>query len=89
VQGQLNEMEKPVKNSKVLVLGLTYKPDIADDRQTPARSVIRWLMSCGARVQAHGPHLKSFEVDGADRRGIDLAQDLEPELLEAENVDQL
>jgi UDP-N-acetyl-D-glucosamine dehydrogenase len=41
VQGQLNEMEKPVKNSKVLVLGLTYKPDIADDPETLARPVIR------------------------------------------------
>ena len=83
VQGQLNEMEKPVKNSKVLVLGLTYKPNIADDRETPARPVIRGLLSRGARVQAHDPHLKSFEVDGVE---IDLAQDLDQALRDADIV---
>ena len=83
VQGQLNEMEKPVKNSKVLVLGLTYKPNIADDRETPARPVIRGLMSRGARVQAHDPHLKSFEVDGVE---IDMAQDLDQALRDADIV---
>jgi UDP-N-acetyl-D-mannosaminuronate dehydrogenase len=83
VQGQLNEMEKPVKNSKVLVLGLTYKPDIADDRETPARPVIRGLLSRGARVQAHDPHLDRFDVDGVD---IDLAQDLEQAIRDADIV---
>lgn len=83
VQELLNEHEKPVKNSRVLVLGLTYKPDIADDRETPARPVIRGFLSRGARVIGHDPHLSEFEVDG---RCIEMAGELEAECAAADVV---
>ena len=64
LQDLLNRHRKPVNGSTVLVLGLTYKPDIADDRETPARGVITDLLALGADVVGHDPHLDRFEVDG-------------------------
>ena len=77
VQETLNEVTKPVRGSRVVVLGLTYKPDIADDRETPATAVIRNLRRLGADVVAHDPYLSSFEVDGAP---VAMVDDLTTEL---------
>ncbi len=77
VQEVLNEVSKPVRGSRVLVLGLTYKPDIADDRETPATAVIRNLRRLGADVAAHDPHLDSFAVDG---QAVAMVDDLTAEL---------
>lgn len=64
VQDLLNTQAKAVRGSRVLLLGLTYKPDIADDRETPARQVVRGFRRLGADVVGHDPHLEAFEVDG-------------------------
>lgn len=77
VQNSLNEASKPTKGSRVLLLGLTYKPDIADDRETPARDVVRALRSLGADLVGHDPHLETFDVDGVSvAMSTDLAHDL-------------
>jgi nucleotide sugar dehydrogenase len=83
VQETLNEVSKPMRGSTVFVLGLTYKPDIADDRETPATAVIRNLRRLGVVVIAHDPFLDSFAVDNepvemsdemtANLRSCDLA----------------
>ena len=77
VQEVLNEVRKPVRGSRVLLLGLTYKADIADDRETPASAIIRHLWRLGADVVADDPHLDSFEVDGAP---VTMSTDLDAEL---------
>lgn len=64
VQETLNEVSKPVRGSRVLLLGLTYKADIADDRETPARAIVRHFRRLGADVVGHDPHLAAFVVDG-------------------------
>ena len=64
VQDALNVAGLPVNGSRVLLLGLTYKANIADDRETPARAVVRHLRELGADLVAHDPHLESFDVDG-------------------------
>lgn len=64
IQDLLNSREKAVKGSRVLLLGLTYKPDISDDRETPARDVVRHLRRLGATVIGCDPHVSSFVVDG-------------------------
>ncbi len=64
IQNLLNSRQKAVKGSKVLLLGLTYKPDISDDRETPARDVVRHLRRLGAEVVGCDPHVSSFVVDG-------------------------
>ena len=77
LQEVLNEVSKPVRGSRVVVLGLTYKPDIADDRETPATAVIRNLRRLGADVAAHDPYLDSFSVDD---QAVAMVDDLTAEL---------
>jgi UDP-N-acetyl-D-glucosamine dehydrogenase len=64
VQAALNELGKPVKNSHVLVLGVAYKPDIDDLRESPALDVIHLLQQKGAIVQYHDPYIPHFKHDG-------------------------
>jgi len=53
----LNEQGKPMKDARVLVLGLAYKPDIDDPRESPAFEIIELLMERGAEVSYHDPHI--------------------------------
>jgi UDP-N-acetyl-D-glucosamine dehydrogenase len=53
----LNERGKPVNRSKVLVLGLAYKPNIDDPRESPAFEIIDRLLGLGAEVSYHDPHI--------------------------------
>jgi len=64
IQDLLNSRQKAVNGSRVLLLGLTYKPDISDDRETPARDVVRHLRRLGAEVVGCDPHVGTFDVDG-------------------------
>jgi UDP-N-acetyl-D-glucosamine dehydrogenase len=45
----------------VLVLGVAYKPDIADSRETPAEKLIHLLRNAGADVSYHDPHVPEFD----------------------------
>ncbi len=53
----LNERERSVKNAKVLVLGLAYKKDVDDPRESPAFELIDHLLHLGALVSYHDPHI--------------------------------
>jgi UDP-N-acetyl-D-glucosamine dehydrogenase len=53
--------QKSLSGSKVLVLGVAYKPDIADSRETPAEKLILLLRNAGAIVSYHDPHVPEFE----------------------------
>ena len=64
IQRALNDVAKPVKGSKVLVLGVAYKPDIDDLRESPALDVIHLLKELGADVRYHDPHISHFQHDG-------------------------
>jgi nucleotide sugar dehydrogenase len=72
VQQALNDVARAVRGSRILVLGLTYKADIADDRETPAVPVIRKLRRLGADVVACDPHVEHFAVDGEP---VELVED--------------
>ena len=52
----LNDEQKSVKGSRILVLGLAYKPDIDDDRESPSYELIRLLQARGAEVDYCDPH---------------------------------
>ncbi|MFD2356605.1 UDP binding domain-containing protein [Nonomuraea ferruginea] len=57
------------------MLGVTYKPDIADERETPALPVARALLELGADLTFADPHVKEWSVDGTPvRREEDLAE---------------
>jgi UDP-N-acetyl-D-glucosamine dehydrogenase len=66
VQDALNEHSKPIKGSKILVLGATYKPDIDDLRESPALDVIGLLRQKGAEVSYHDPYVPHLVHDGWD-----------------------
>ena len=57
LQAALNEQGKAVKGSKILILGLAYKPDIDDPRESPAFEIIDRLLELGAEVSYHDPHI--------------------------------
>ncbi|WP_344683276.1 MULTISPECIES: nucleotide sugar dehydrogenase [Actinomycetes] len=60
----LNEVGKPLNGSTVLLLGVTYKPDIADQRESPAVPVAKVLAEKKAEVRFHDPYVESWHVDG-------------------------
>lgn len=62
VQSLLNDARKPVKGSNILLLGITYKKDIADQRQSPAVPLARQLINLGATVRFHDPFVSEWNV---------------------------
>ena len=69
----LNRDAQPVNGARVLLLGVTYKRDIADQRESPARPIARKLRARGAAVSYHDPHVPGWQVDGQDvPRAADL-----------------
>ena len=76
VQDALNDASKSVKGSRVLVLGIAYKRNIDDMRESPALDIIRLLEAQGARVSYHDPHVPRFEEDGHARSSLALTADV-------------
>ena len=60
----LNDKKKSIKGSKVFVLGVTYKRDTGDVRESPALDVIRLLEQRGAKIAYHDPFTPTLRVDG-------------------------
>jgi len=81
----MNDRGKPLKGSKVLVLGAAYKPDIDDVRESPALDVIGLLKKKGAEVEYHDPYIPHIhhEYDGWH---MDSVQDLMQAVREADAV---
>ncbi|MEV7964852.1 nucleotide sugar dehydrogenase [Sphaerisporangium sp. NPDC088356] len=78
VQRLLNRAKKPVNGSRVLLMGVTYKPDIADERETPAVPIARAFRDLGAELVFADPHVKQWTVDGVEvPREDDLAEAVE------------
>ena len=65
IQDPLNRIAKPVKGSKVALLGVTYKPDISDQRESPAWQVAEPLMNLGALVSYQDPSVSSWSINGS------------------------
>ncbi len=58
----LNNVGKEIKDSRVLVMGLTYKENVADTRETPAKEIIKELRGYGAEVSGYDPLLADDEA---------------------------
>jgi UDP-N-acetyl-D-glucosamine dehydrogenase len=71
----LNEEKKAVNGSRVLVLGVAYKKDIDDMRESPALDVIRLLESQGADVVYHDPYVPKFHEDGHEHTSVALTDE--------------
>jgi UDP-N-acetyl-D-glucosamine dehydrogenase len=79
----LNQDRKAVNGSRILVLGVAYKKDIDDMRESPALDVIRLLEQQGAQVSYHDPFVPSLKEDG---RTINSAALTDAELENADAV---
>jgi UDP-N-acetyl-D-glucosamine dehydrogenase len=75
----LNDVERSVRGARVLVLGIAYKADIDDVRESPAEKIIELLLADGAVVSYHDPHvpahreMTSVELTDEALRGCDCA----------------
>ena len=82
-QNILNEGGLPTNGSRVLLLGVTYKANIADQRESPADPLARALVSLGAKVMYHDPYVKEWTKAGVD---VLRADDLDAAVGEADLV---
>ncbi|HEX6941641.1 MAG TPA: nucleotide sugar dehydrogenase, partial [Gemmatimonadaceae bacterium] len=68
----LNDDQRSVKGSRVLIMGIAYKRDIDDMRESPALDVMRLLEERGAQVDYHDPWVASFRENGHSKSGVPL-----------------
>ena len=83
VQDALNDAGKALRGSDVLVLGVAYKPNTSDIRESPALDIIHLLQEKGALVSYHDPFVPTVHVDGLDMASVAA---LEPALAAADCV---
>ncbi len=75
VSDALNDKCKAVKGSKILVLGVAYKPNVSDVRESPAIDLIHLLQEKGGRVEFHDPYVDDLSDEGIPLRSIELTSD--------------
>ncbi len=78
----LNKQKKSMNGSKVLMIGLAYKPDVSDFRESPALMIHELLTEAGAQVIYHDPYVPTFISNGHAHLSIALTD----ELLEATDL---
>ncbi len=76
VADSLNEDKKAINGSDVLVIGVTYKANVSDLRESPALDVIQLLQERGARVSYHDPYIAEFRLASGDLiRTVELSDE--------------
>jgi UDP-N-acetyl-D-glucosamine dehydrogenase len=68
----LNNQARAVRGARVLVVGVAYKRDIDDMRESPAIDIIRLLQRLGAEVRYHDPHVPAITEDAVQLRSVPL-----------------
>ncbi|WP_051280357.1 nucleotide sugar dehydrogenase [Anaerovorax odorimutans] len=71
----LNKYKKALNGSKILILGVAYKPDIRDFRESPALKIIKELIEQGAIVSYSDPYIPDFKWKGIDLNSVELTAD--------------
>jgi UDP-N-acetyl-D-glucosamine dehydrogenase len=69
----LNDVGKPVRGARVLLVGVAYKPGVGDLRESPALKLIELLRAHGADVSYHDPHVPELPEHGLSSRPLDEA----------------
>ena len=73
----LNRFKKPLNGSKILILGVAYKQDIDDYRESPALKVIRNFEKEGSIVEYYDPYIKEYKYEGQIKKGkAELTEEL-------------
>jgi UDP-N-acetyl-D-glucosamine dehydrogenase len=75
VQDGLNRHRRSVAGSRVLILGVAYKREIDDIRESPALDVIRLLEERGAEIRYHDPFVPVLDEDGVHRTSVELTDE--------------
>ncbi len=75
VRDALNSVTKPVRGSGVLVLGVAYKRDIEDVRESPALDIMRLLREDGADLSYHDSYVPTLEHEGLDLTSVELTDE--------------
>jgi len=75
VQDGLNRHKKALNGSRILLLGVAYKKDIDDVRESPALDVMRLLEEKGATVVYHDPHVPVLEEEGHHKHSVELTDE--------------
>lgn len=83
VQDALNDEGKALKGSKILLLGIAYKKNISDLRESPALDIMHLLEEKGAKVNYHDPYVPHFNYEGFSRTGI---EELDSAIAEADCI---
>ena len=73
-QELLNHEGKAVKGAKILLLGITYKADIADQRESPAKDIALALANLGADLSFHDPYVDEWSINGHIHQSVDNLQ---------------
>lgn len=68
----LNDAAKPVNGSRILVVGVAYKRDVSDVRESPALDIIEMLADRGADVSYHDPHVPKLNENSIEMKSVDL-----------------
>ncbi|MCB0037704.1 MAG: UDP-N-acetyl-D-glucosamine dehydrogenase, partial [Anaerolineales bacterium] len=68
----LNDHAKPVKGSRILVLGAAYKPNVSDVRESPAIDILLLLQQKGAAVAYHDPFIPDLHEEGVELTSVEL-----------------
>ncbi len=74
----LNKQRKPVNGSRILILGVAYKRDIDDVRESPALAIIDKLKKMGGEVSYHDPYIPELRLDGEGEQylqGVELSEE--------------
>jgi UDP-N-acetyl-D-glucosamine dehydrogenase len=81
IQSLLNDAAKPLRGATVLLLGVTYKADVCDLRESPAVPIAQKLSAAGADVCFHDPYVPRWSAPGLD---VDRVPDLEEAVTKAD-----
>ena len=74
VSDVLNLFERSVKGYTILVLGVTYKPNVGDIRESPALDIIEMLQTKGAHVSYHDPFVDHLSIEHIDMSSVELTE---------------
>ena len=72
---EVNAAGKSLKGARVLVVGVAYKPDVGDTRETPAAKLMELLLDGGAEVAYHDPYVPTFNVKDVTLRSVEPLED--------------
>jgi len=70
VQDLLNDAGKPLREARILIVGVAYKPNVADMRESPALDIIGLLQEKGAAVEYYDPYVPALAGDGIELRSV-------------------